>query len=120
MAVDLPFRLLPPATAIAHAEPLPYTDRERQLLRCAKRHPRCVRAGWQPIRSHVRKIAETTRGDEHAPALLLISRQVAASNARRPLRISASEAATVEAPNLPFANVCEARPRRSVSQAHPD
>jgi hypothetical protein len=62
---------------------------------------------------HARKIAGTNRGDELAPALPLIFRQAATNNARRPPRISTSASAAVEAPNLPFANVCEAQHQRS-------
>src|SRR6476646_10508722 len=120
MAVDLPFRLLSPAIAIMREEPLPYADRARRLLRCAKVHPGRVRARRRPTRLHAHKIAETNRGAELAPALALILRQAATNNARRPPRISASAPGAVAAPNLPFANVCEARHRRSASPAYPD
>src|SRR5206468_10274411 len=120
MVVYLRVLLLFPAIATARAELLPYSDRARRLLRCAKVHPGCVRAQRRPTRWRARKIAETNRGGEHAPALPLILRQVATNNARRPLRISASAAAAVVAPNLPFANVYEARHRRPASPTHPD
>src|SRR6266446_4633028 len=108
MAVYLRVLLLFPAIATASAELLPSADRARRLLRCAKVHPGCVRAQRRPTRWHAHKIAETNRGGEHAPVLPLILRQVATNNARRPLRISASAAAVVATPSLPFANVCEA------------
>ena len=113
MAVYLRVLLLFPAIATARAELLPYADRARRLLRYAKVHPGCVRAQRRLARWHAYKIAETNRDGEYAPALPIILRQVATNNARRPPRISASAAAAVAAPNLPFANVCEARHRRS-------
>src|SRR5204862_3262487 len=119
MAVDLPFPLLPPAIATAREELLPHADRARRLLRCAKDHPGCVRAQRRPTRLHAYKIAETNRVAELAPALPLILRQVATNNVRRLARISASAPVAVVAPNLPFANVCEARHRRIASPTHP-
>src|SRR5919205_4678220 len=120
MAADLPFPLLPPAIAIAREELLLHADRARRLLRCAKVHPRSVHARQQPTQLHADKIGETNRGGEVAPVLLPTSQQAATGNGRRPPHISASAAAAVAAPNLPFANVCEARHRRSASPAHPD
>src|SRR5215831_18038728 len=109
MAVDLPFPLLPPAIATAPEELLQYADPARRLLQCAKVRPGRVRGVRQPIQLHAHKIAGTNRGDEPSAAPLLILLQVAANNARRPSRISASAPAAVGGPNLPFANVCEAR-----------
>src|SRR5438093_6258307 len=119
MAVDLTFRLLSPAIATTREALLPYADRARRLLQCAKVHPGCVRARWRPAQSRAHKIAETNHGAEVAPALPLILPQAATNNAHRQPRISASAAAAVAAPSLPFANVCEARHRRSASPAHP-
>src|SRR5207247_6667935 len=100
MAVDLTFRLLSPAIATTREALLPYADRARRLLQCAKGHPGCVRARWRPAQSHAHKIAETNHGAEVAPALPLIWRQAAANKAHREPRIAASAAAPVEAPTL--------------------
>src|SRR5262245_12172425 len=120
MVVDLPFPLQLPAIATVREELLPHADRALRLLQCAKVHPGCVRAEWRPTRLHVHKIAGTNRGDEPAPAPPLILRQVATNKGRRPSRISAFAPAAVAPPNSPFANVCEARYRKSASPAQPD
>src|SRR6478735_6975174 len=113
MAVDLPIPPLSPAIAKVREELLPHADRACRLLRCAKVHPGRVGAPRRPTQSRAHKIAETNRGDELAPVPPLILRQAATNNARRPQRIAASVSAAVAAPNLPSANVCEARHRRS-------
>src|SRR5262245_20764112 len=120
IAVDLKFPLLRLAIATGHEELRRSADRARQLRLCAKVHPGSFHAREQPTRLHAHKIGETNRVAELVPARPLMLQQVATNNARHPPRISASAAAAVAAPNLPFANVCGAQLRRSDSPMHPD